>query len=121
KTDTRSVGPYVKQLLTNLEQSVQFTVRRQPMSSPVDRDRGFESGFLQRGVCEPSVPLGLRDCRRGSIRRAARPAYLDSADLRVDPKGLLFRTRNGPVAAVGFRGTQPRVGADVDPHQLRRP
>jgi len=48
-------------------------------------DRGFESTFLQRGVCEPSVPLGFRDCRGGSIRRAARPAYLDSADLRVDP------------------------------------
>ena len=61
-----------------------------------ERDRGFESRSLQRGVCEPSVPLGFRDCRRGSIRRAARPAYLDSADLRVDPKGLLFRTRNGP-------------------------
>jgi hypothetical protein len=26
-----------------------------------ERDQEFESGLLQRGVCEPSVPPGFRD------------------------------------------------------------
>jgi hypothetical protein len=40
-----------------------FSLReiRQRRHGHVKRDRGFESGFLQRGVCEPSVPLGFRD------------------------------------------------------------
>ena len=34
------------------------------------------------GSADPSVPPGLRDCRRGLIHRAARPAYLVSPDCR---------------------------------------
>jgi hypothetical protein len=34
------------------------------------------------GSAGPSVPPGLRDCRRGLIHRAARPAYLVSPDCR---------------------------------------
>ena len=81
-------------------------MRKLKSVAPFARNRKFESSSLQRGVCEPSVPLGFRDCRRGSIRRAARPAYLDSADLRVDPK---VRRGMGWATRMGFTGWNPAI------------
>jgi len=50
--------------------------------------------------------------RRGSIRRAARPAYLDSADLRVDPKGCCSARATVPVAAAIPKSQRNRWFAD---------
>src|SRR5690349_24797064 len=42
-------------------------------SSPQTGDRGFESTFLQRRVCKPSVPLDVGGLRGGFFARATSP------------------------------------------------
>src|SRR5262249_39040830 len=54
------------------------------------RDRGFESGFLLRGVCEPSVPRLFFLCLR------------HDDGVQLDP-GCGYRTTPGPIEGSEFK------------------